>query len=1386
MADEIKGLSIGLGLDTAGIDQSLKQLRPKLTQVNSEMKANMSAFDRSEKSVGKYQTQLTGLNKKLDLQKAAVNAARAEYDRMVAAHGEGSTQANKAATAYNNLAADMNNLERHVENLTQEMREFEEQQRIAGSGWTRMGEGLTNAGAKMTKFGDGMKSVGTSLSKYVTAPIVGIGAAGTLAANTMDEAYKTIRNGTGATGDSLEDLKDSFKTVFTNVPESADEVSTALADLNTRTGLLGPELEAMTEQFLTLGRVSGEDVPTLIAKGTRAFGDWGIEVDQQGETMDYFWKVAQSTGIGVSDLMTKVVQFGAPLRQMGFDFETSAALLGKFEKEGVNAELVMGSMRQALGRMAKDGIDAETGLLKTMEAVKGAGSASEANAAAIELFGARAGPDMAAAIREGRFEIDDLIDSLQSSGETIAQAGEDTVLFSDRMAEMKNKVTAALEPIGRMILDIAEQWLPKLETGLTKVVTWFDELGESGQRNVFMFGGLVAAAGPVLVVAGQLLSGLGGLVTTVGGLATAIGAKGGLMVVLGKAGTAMAAFATGPVGLTIAAVAALTAGGIALGKYLSGDMLEEVDVFGEGLEGVSDSTKKALEAFWELGDGVDDALMEMRVSGDGLTQEYADTIVGNFDQMNEQLLTKMNENHEEQRTAMLSMFEGTRHLTDEERENILNRMDTHHTIETEKQQAQMDRINEIYETALAEQRDTTEAENIEINAIKTQMQNEAVEQLSESAIEEAAIRQRLKDTSERITTEQGVELIKRSAEHRDEKIRIAEDEYDQQVAVLEHQFREVGSITEEEYETLLAKAKQQRDDQVNEANGMHNEIIEETTAGNKEVERMMDVHTGEMLSKWDYLSRESAKKLATLTANGVTEWTKYKNSALDLLTIMSRDGTKYISGMVDAAAAMPGKMARGIKAASGAATSAVIAMGNDMLRKFGGIVNALILGVNAITSKLGIKANISLWSIPTIPGGGSGGSSGNARPVRAYHSGTDGHPGGPMIVGDKYGRELVQFPDGRMWMSPDTDTLVPDAPKGTRVIPNKLTEKLVKGEIPMYANGVGVGLLRGIATAGAKGQSWLNNVWDYASNPKGLIDLMVRSLGLSITGLSGGMADLAKGAFNTVKDKSVEYVKSMFAKAGDVTGGSFGPGFRLTSRAGWRIHPIYGDRRFHFGDDWGAAHGTNIKSMSSGVVKSSRFEKFRGNTVRVQSGPYELVYQHNSRNNVRAGQSITKGQSVGAVGSTGDSTGPHLHFETWKNGRFVYPQSLGFKTGAVFNGPTAGLMAEDGHPEVLIPTDPKRRTDAMKLLAVVGKMLGADGSNATRPNQLPPLPGGQGNGVMEELLAATLKQNQILMQILNKNSDVYLDTGVLAGAMTPQVSQNQGSNYDLNKLMRGR
>jgi murein DD-endopeptidase MepM/ murein hydrolase activator NlpD len=120
---------------------------------------------------------------------------------------------------------------------------------------------------------------------------------------------------------------------------------------------------------------------------------------------------------------------------------------------------------------------------------------------------------------------------------------------------------------------------------------------------------------------------------------------------------------------------------------------------------------------------------------------------------------------------------------------------------------------------------------------------------------------------------------------------------------------------------------------------------------------------------------------------------------------------------------------------------------------------------------------------------------------------------------------------------------------------------------------------------------------------------------------------------------------------------------RVTSGFGSRFHPILGYERFHAGVDLKAASGTPIVAAADGRVVGAGWRGGYGQLVSIaHAGGIETMYGHMSRIAARAGETVRQGQVIGYVGSTGLSTGPHLHFEVLKNGRPVNPLSV--KLGA--------------------------------------------------------------------------------------------------------------------------
>ena len=136
-------------------------------------------------------------------------------------------------------------------------------------------------------------------------------------------------------------------------------------------------------------------------------------------------------------------------------------------------------------------------------------------------------------------------------------------------------------------------------------------------------------------------------------------------------------------------------------------------------------------------------------------------------------------------------------------------------------------------------------------------------------------------------------------------------------------------------------------------------------------------------------------------------------------------------------------------------------------------------------------------------------------------------------------------------------------------------------------------------------------------------------------------------------------------------------GARLSSPFGMRKHPIDGFNKMHKGTDFAAPIGTPIMASGSGVIKKAGWCGGGGNCVVIKhNSTYQTIYAHMSKfaNGIRSGARVKQGQTIGYVGSTGKSTGPHLHYEVLINGKRVNSQTLKLPSGKILKGDNRKLF----------------------------------------------------------------------------------------------------------------
>lgn len=599
MADRIKGITVEIGGDTTGLSKALNGVNKNIKNTQSQLKdverllkldpANTELLSQKQKLLAQAVGETKG---KLDTLKKAnegVTADNAKYEQWKAAYapiqgeitkttdkletlqkqqkemekaGEVNTEAyqklqseiektggkleqldQKATDAYNELGRPISTeqydaLQREIVDTEQQLHSLETQADKSGTAVAK----IADAGGKLEALGGKISGVGQKLAP-VSAAAAGVGSAGVAAYNTLEGAYAAIAKGTGAAGDDLKGLKDSFDKVYESIPVEADAAGKAIADINTRFGLTGDALSDCTGQFIKFAQVNDADVSTAIANVSRYMGDAGVDSSRYGEVLDQLTAASQASGLGVDKLSESLTKYGAPMRALGFDAQESIAILSGWEKAGVNTETAFSGMKAAIGKWSKEGKDSREEFKKTLKEIQDCPDIASATSKAIEAFGQKAGPDLADAIKGGRFEYEDFLKIVGGSSGQLDQTFANIETPMDAAKVAMQSLTVSGHDLGEAVIEVLVPMLKALIDIVKKVGDWFSGLGDGQKKIIVIIGLVVAALAPLLIIIGTVISALGGIVPVIAGIVPAIaGIVLPIVAVIAAIGLLVAAF----------------------------------------------------------------------------------------------------------------------------------------------------------------------------------------------------------------------------------------------------------------------------------------------------------------------------------------------------------------------------------------------------------------------------------------------------------------------------------------------------------------------------------------------------------------------------------------------------------------------------------------------------------------------------------------------------------------------------------------------------------------------------------------------------------------------------------------------------------------------------
>ncbi len=1011
MSERIEGLSIGLDLDSVQVESGLKDLNKKLALVNSEMKANLSAFDKGDASLKKYQTQLDGLNKKLEIQKTKVDSARQSYEKMAKAHGEGSKEADAAATAYNKELASLNNLERYIGSVTTEMNKSQ-------SAFTKYGNQLTGISEKAGKLGDG-------LTKTVTPAVLALGAAAVLSANNVADATAKIQNNLGGTAEEAEKVAGIANDVFKDGwGDSLDSVTTSLLEVKEQLGSLPDEdLAAITKEAIALEQSLGMDTSETLRGVNSLMQTYGLTAQ---EAFDYMVVGAQK-GLNKTDELGDNLAEYAPLwEQNGYSaqemFNTLQAGLdaGAYNLDKVNdlvkefgirigdgtiktaVEEMGGSWKEIYDTWEASGESNDELFRRMAQNLASIQDPQEKAMALTQIWGSL-GEDAGAKVVEALGNVTEEYGNVNGAAQTVVDTLEATQ--SQKFQSMFRDMTDTLVPLGDILLEMGEEALPILEDAVDNLTDAWNDLGPDMQENVVQWGLVAAAAGPAGEVFSGVSGGLGAMLKLLPGITTGLGtagvagALGGVAPAATGAGGAAALF-TNPWILGIGAVSLAAVG---VGTAIYNEMHKEDKAHEEAIDATKGKYEEWYNAVIDGAKPVVESQQQIQGSVKNTGETYAEAI------------ERIKGQNSDAVTAMEDDWNGYTELIDG--------VNVYHEGLGESLKG-LGFSDEV----LADIQDGYENYRLIIDNTMQEVMNTFTE-------------------GKVMSEEVAMATIAANQSVTEEIIAGFQAQKDAEQAKLDHML-ETGVITQAEYEkrvmdngmhySMMTQITQSANDNIN--NIVATAARENRELTSEEVVSMIGSYatlasnSGKSLSDvagaQDFLSANMQGMVDNVSLNALVQAGVISESAASQIGSLGsvQDKVGVLQGVIDYYN-QTGIPSKSIYIDTSPALYAIA----DVMTRLKGIPDEQVF----------INVDAGRVYTPTSPTGAQGAG------YRA--TGDDSFRGGPAVLGDGGREEPFLTPSGYFGISPDTDTFYPNLPKGTKIWPSIQHFRM---DIPHFATGV--------------------------------------------------------------------------------------------------------------------------------------------------------------------------------------------------------------------------------------------------------------------------------------------------------------------------------------------
>jgi TP901 family phage tail tape measure protein len=438
-------------------------------------------------------------------------------------------------------------------------------------------KGIEEINEKLSKAGEGMKEVGENLSTYVSAPLAALGGVALKVASDFSDSQGKLQAQLGISAEEAKKLNSVAEDVWKNgfgedVADAADAV--ALVHKNMQ-GIDGKELDDATKAAFTLRDAFGFEVEESTRSAKALMDQFGLTGEK---AFDLITVAAQKGGDYSGELLDTISEYSTQFSSMGFQAEDMFNILIKGAQNGAfNLDKVGDAVKEFNiraqdgskttsdgfkligldaedmgGKIAAGGEEGKKAFMATVAALAAIKDPVKQNAAGVALFGTQ-WEDLRSTVVTSMGDTSNALGNVEGATKKASDAMNES--FGAKLQTLWRGLLDSLKPLGDILLNMAEQWMPKISAAIDAVSTAFTNLSPGVQQIVIFVGLFLAALGPILVIVGNLITSITAVIEVLIPLGTWLFGAGEATGALAAAITTL----SGPVGWVIAAVVALIA-----------------------------------------------------------------------------------------------------------------------------------------------------------------------------------------------------------------------------------------------------------------------------------------------------------------------------------------------------------------------------------------------------------------------------------------------------------------------------------------------------------------------------------------------------------------------------------------------------------------------------------------------------------------------------------------------------------------------------------------------------------------------------------------------------------------------------------------------------------